>query len=347
MAIKVDRINGQNYAENLVNPVLSFNTGTWSVISGTGTSVLNNKEVFEGVTSLRVQNNTPASDLTVSNTNQTTTIDIASEYQISWYLRKDFALEEREVDVLIYQNAVLLDTQSCVIGSTDADFDDTDVWVRFQADRTYDLLVNDEITFQFKLKSSATLESETVIYIDALMLNLAERGNNIVPFYTKPEFNKQVFGIYNYQDDGNSTTTVAVANSWYTVENNGLGVFSSSVGGFDGIEPYDAVSKEFDLSDLDLYDEIEIRLDLKATTNTSNDTVLFRLNIANGAAFLNLYSKEYDVSTTDDQIVIYIPVGVLSELAKTNGFKLECSSNTSGTTVDVNGYYVKVNKRFI
>jgi len=347
MAIKIDRQNGQNYAENIANSALSFNSGTWTVASGTGTSTISASTYFEGISSLRLQNNVPASDLTVTNSNHTTVIDLDGNYQISLHLRKNVALEQRQLDVLVYQNAVLLDTQSCLVGSTDAELDDNDEWVRYQLGSGYALNKLDEITFQFVLKGTTTAEPTTIMFIDALMINPAERGNTIVPFYTKPEQSKQVFGSYNYQDDGTSSVTVASGGSWYTVENNGLGALTTSAGGFTGVEPYDISTNEFDLSDLDLYDEVELRLDLKATTSTSNDTILFRLNIASGAAYLNLYSKEYDVATTDDQIIIYVPVGVLTSLAKTDGFTLECSSNASGTVVTTNGYYIKVNKRFV
>jgi len=189
MAFLIDRTNGQNYAENLVNPALSFNDGTWTVSSGTGTSTLFAGEYIEGLSSLRIQNNTPASDITVTNISQTTTIETPGLYQLSLFLKKDIALEERQVDVLIYQNAVLLDTQTCKIGSTSADEDINDVWLRFQSTQNYTFSKSDEITFQFTLRGAVTGEATTVVYVDALMLNLAGRNNAIVPNYRKPLLN--------------------------------------------------------------------------------------------------------------------------------------------------------------
>lgn len=187
MALIVDRTNGQNYAENLVNYALSFNSGTWTVSSGTGTSLLNTGTFFEGESSLLIQNNVPASDITVTNASQTTTIVEDGEYQISLYLRKNIALEVRQLDVTVYQNASPLTTQECILGSTDAEFDLNDEWVRFQMGVNYLFTKGDAITFQFTLKGATTGESTTFIYVDALMLNLAERGNNIVPAYVKPQ----------------------------------------------------------------------------------------------------------------------------------------------------------------
>jgi len=189
MAFLIDRINGQNYADNLVNSALAFNDGTWTVASGSGTASLNTNHFVQGDRSLRIENNTPASNITVTNSNQTTEIVAPSDYQISWFLKKDIALEVREVDVLIYKNAVLLDTQSCSLGSTNADEDINDVWVRFQSTQSYSLTKGDDITFQFTLRSATTSELNTFIYVDALMLNLAGRNNTIVPNYNNPIIN--------------------------------------------------------------------------------------------------------------------------------------------------------------
>lgn len=186
MAIVIDRANGQNYAENVVNPALSFNDGTWTVASGTGTAVLDTNDIFLGSSSLKIENTVPASDIVVTNSSQTTTIDVADDYQLSWFIKKDISLEVREGAILIYKNAVLLDTQTFSIGNTDADLDINDTWLRFQADVDYTLAKSDEITFQIRLDSSGTAELTTFIYVDGFMLNRAGRNNTIVPFYQTP-----------------------------------------------------------------------------------------------------------------------------------------------------------------
>ena len=186
MAIKVDRINGQNYAENIVDSLLLFDNGSWTTVSGTGTAVLDTNNKFVGVSSLDIENNVPSSDYVVSNSSQNTVIDSPGDFQLSWYIKKDIPLEVREGAVLIYKNAVLLDTQEFSIGSTDADYDDNDIWIRFQSDATYTLSKTDVITFQFRLDATTTSELTTFIYIDGVMLNQAKRNNAIVPFYTKP-----------------------------------------------------------------------------------------------------------------------------------------------------------------
>lgn len=187
MAIIVDRINGQNYADNIADSLFLFNTGTWTVASGSGTAVLNTDNAYVGLSSLKIENNTPASNIVVSNASQETIIPTDDNYQISFFVKKDIALEVREGALLIYKNAVLLNTQTFSIGNTDADLDINDTWQRIQCDVGYDFGKGDDITFQFRLDASATSELTTFIYVDGLMVNKSGRGNTIVPSYVIPD----------------------------------------------------------------------------------------------------------------------------------------------------------------
>lgn len=186
MAISIDRLNGQHYADNIANFALSFNNGSWTVAGGTGSVALDTNNKVEGLSSLRIQNNVVSSPITVTNSNQNTVIGLAGDYQISWYLKKDIAQEVRNVNVLIYEDAVLLDTQPCVLGSTDADLDFNNIWHRFQSTQTYTFSKGSVITFQFQLLGATTAELTTFVYVDALMINQAGRKNAIVPYYGKP-----------------------------------------------------------------------------------------------------------------------------------------------------------------
>lgn len=184
MAILLNRQNGQNYAENIVNPALSFNEGTWTVASGTGTATLVDASPFEGNKHLKLQNNTQATALVVGNSSQTTIIPFTANYQLSLFLRKSDPLSLRNLSVLVYQNAALLDTQVCVLGSGSAEDDINFTWVRFQGDKNYSFTKGDEITFQFSFAGTGGVAEQ--IEIDALMLNQSGRGNSIVPAYNKP-----------------------------------------------------------------------------------------------------------------------------------------------------------------
>ena len=219
MAIQVDRNNGQNYAENIVNPALSFNEGTWTIASGTGTSILNTNDVFLGSSSLKIENTDPANNIVATNASQDTDIDIADDYQISWFVKKDIALEVREGAILIYKNAVLLDTQTFSIGSTDADLD-TNEWLRCQSDTVYTFAKSDTITFQIRLDGATTTELTTSLFVDGFMVNQAGRNNTIVPNYVQP--NATINRLEDLPDlptgDGNYQLTVASGvYTWTTI----------------------------------------------------------------------------------------------------------------------------------
>lgn len=209
MAVLIDRYNEGNYGENIVNSALSFNSGTWTVASGTGTATLNTDNYIEGQSSLLIQNNVPASAITVTNSSQTTTIPTTGTYKISWFAKKNIALEVRELDVIVYQNGSPLATQTCTLGSTNADEDVNNLWQRFQSSVIYSFSKGDAITFQFSIKGATTSELTTFVWVDALMINLADRGNLIVPNYIKKDEVPEILNRLNSDEEAIRTTGVA------------------------------------------------------------------------------------------------------------------------------------------
>lgn len=333
---------GTQYSDNLIDNLLSFNvSSTWSTV-GTGTALLDASKYFEGSGSLRLTNNAyKTTELVANNTVQSTIIKFDGVYDFSLYLNKTLA-EDMSVTVEIYNNASL-------VYDTALTLSDTDVWTSFITNENFNFLKGDEITFKFKINNNASSAvTSASLWIDGLHLYNKERNQLEAPFYSKPISSKiQVFGSYNYQDDGTTSIPLTVAGDWYKITNNAGGALTTSDGGYIGITPYNTTTNNFDLDGLDIHDEIEVRFDLKATTTTTNVKVEFRINIASGAAYLQLEGAEYDVAVTDEQITAYIPVGVLTVLAKSSGFILEAKSDKTGTTITVNGWYVKVNKRLV
>ena len=205
MAIQINR-QGLNYAPNVANYAMSFNDGTWNIRTGTGNVNLDNTTAFEGSKCLKIENTDTKNDIVVSNNNQDTIIKQNGDYQISFYAKKTKALEVREVDVLIYKNGVLLDTQTATLGSTNADEDINNIWQRFQCNRAYSFLKDDIITFQFSLKSAITGDLTTLVYIDALMICQDDRLNGIAPIYEKTNNNYNDFTGWSEYRDSTYTT---------------------------------------------------------------------------------------------------------------------------------------------
>ena len=191
MGYRQTRGNGQHYADNIIDPLLSFEqTQTWSTTSGTGSAATSSQVAFEGNKCLSIQNTAPTTDLLVTNTSQSSIIPISGEFQLSLYAWKDDLAIPYTIEVNIYKSAVLYDTQVFVLGNDNTDASDPDInetWVRYVNSVTLDFIKGDDITFTFKLNGIVGyIGASTQVFIDGMMLNLNNRLNAMPPIYTKP-----------------------------------------------------------------------------------------------------------------------------------------------------------------
>jgi hypothetical protein len=353
MGFKIDRTYGQNYADNIVNSALLFDGGTWTVASGTGTATLDTNNFYVGLSGLKIENNTPASSITVTNSSQDTVITgDGGKFQFSWYAKKDRVDEIRSGAVLLYKNAVLLDTQSFSIGSDTPEEDINDTWVRFQSSSIYTLAKNDIITFQFRLDSATTAELTTTIWIDGVMLNQGERQNTIVPTYNKPKSLKsESFGIYDYNDSTTSGTPInLIADTWTLLTNDGAGVFTNKTYALNGVtDVFSTSTNSFDFSDLELGDSVDIRIDLEGTTTAINQDFDVDLVLAFGTG------DEYRIPFITEQsykavgahpLIRFSSIYIGNAATLNNSARFEIRSNDTATVV-VNGWYCRVNKRLV
>lgn len=310
--VKVDRNNGQNYADNIVDPFLDFNgVANWTVTSGTGASSHSALKIFEGDRSLEIVNQDPVNDIVVTNTTQETIIVISGDYEVSFFVRKDEALETFTGKVNIFRNAVLLDTQNFSIGTdgTDPDLPDlNDVWVRFVGDVPLPLLRDDDITFTFELDGiPLTALVTTTIYIDGFMLNPKERLNAMPPYYTPPRGDDRILnqdplldnpGAINYDPIKGtmnvrnifpgSSIQVGQENVVFVINNTG---FTITEGNIVHVNGYDAVNDALEIV-LSLADKVEETEVIGVTTTNMADgqtgliTVFGRVNDLDTTSFL-------------------------------------------------------------
>lgn len=187
--IQLSNKYGQNYADNLIDYLLTFNeASTWTAASGTGTATRDLDNPYQGTASLKLNNTAPTTDLVATNSVQSSPMPFGGTYQISGYFKKAQPLVEISGAMLIYKNAVLLATEEFTIGSTVADDDVDDAWVRFQTSNNYSFVKGDVITFQFRLDGIVgTGLTDTDLWVDGIMINNAERQDFAVPVYTIPE----------------------------------------------------------------------------------------------------------------------------------------------------------------
>lgn len=188
---QVDRINGQNYSDNIIDPLLADDVqGGWTVTSGSGSVVMNTTYAFQGNKSLRIQNNTPTADILVSNSIQSSVINISGPYGLSLYILKTQLGETFTGMINIYQNAVLYSAQTFSLGEDAFGTDLEEVWVRFDTDIDLEFANADDITITIQLDGipASPLVTST-IYVDGIMLYAKERLNPMPPYYGKPDFN--------------------------------------------------------------------------------------------------------------------------------------------------------------
>lgn len=184
--IQLARTYGKDYSDNSIDPLLQFNESqTWTTSSGTGSGTIDTSQRFEGKSSLKIENTAPTNDLVITNSAQNTLITYDGNYDLSLMLLKNELDEEFTLDVQIFKNAVLLDTQTCVVGSETADVTNNK-WVRFQSDQSYTLVDTDVLSFTFTLKGKVgTALPLTRLWVDGVMLSDTKRLSAVVPPYTK------------------------------------------------------------------------------------------------------------------------------------------------------------------
>jgi hypothetical protein len=331
MAVELNRRNGQNYSENIIDPLLLFNDGTWTIASGTGTATINRNTYYVGSGSLKIENNVPASDIVVTNSTQSTIIDTNNNYQLSWFVRKDITEEVRDGAVLIYKNAVLLDTQTFSVGSTVADDDIDNEWVRFQSTNEYSLLKSDEITFQFKLDGTTTTELTTFIFVDGLMLNANTRKNIFCPSYVLPKESISNTGT-GWQSRVDTVNTQAL-----TGATDNLISFSGTSEENGGLTLLNSNSK---VTPINEGDSIAVDFSCTIVTPAGSDNYVTVKFIVNGVVYRAFTMLLLKGSGNDDEFSISMNLPVTSDF-KANGGEVYINPNIG---LDIKNRYISVVK---
>ncbi|NQZ52385.1 MAG: hypothetical protein HRT95_20100 [Moritella sp.] len=91
-------------------------------------------------------------------------------------------------------------------------------------------------------------------------------------------------GFIDYNDTATSITPITLpADTWTTITNDGLGVFSNDTYRPDGVtELYDVSTDQVDFSELALGDTVFIRNDFVVTPNSNNTLLQFRYKLGVG-----------------------------------------------------------------
>lgn len=208
--IQLSRDYGKDYVDNHIDPLLGFNTfQKWNVTSGTGSAILDTDILFEGNSSLKIENTDTNTNIELSNSAQNTVIPYTGDFNLSFYTFKNDPNEFFGLDINIFKNGVFLATEFTVIGSDNSEEDVNNEWVRYQSNTSYTFARGDVVTFTFSMGGGSVTGNPTVVcWLDGMMLSATNRQSKVVPFYTKPlqtqDYN-QFTGWSDYSDNTYTT----------------------------------------------------------------------------------------------------------------------------------------------
>lgn len=180
---------------------------------------------------------------------------------------------------------------------------------------------------------------------------LTATGAGTATFQALPTFSNVEVGWYDYNDTATTTTPIPLttAGTYYDLTNNGLGVNTQTIYGISGIaDIYNTSTNRFDFSELELGDTLDIRVDVAVTTTSANTAVDIVLELATGTGtpvIIPLTAPTNIKTASTVQILAERSFYMGSLLTKDNPAKLKMRADTTGATVKVNGWYVRVIKR--
>lgn len=156
-------------------------------------------------------------------------------------------------------------------------------------------------------------------------------------------------GVYDYNDLATTSSPIplTVADTWYDLTNDGLGAFTSTTHALPGLDNiWDVATNQFSWSDgtiLALGDTVDIRVDVDIITTGANTAVEVDIELGVGGSSYRLpiipLENFKTAGTYHDVRLMSIYMGDLNTL--NNPAKIEAKSDGTGTTIVVNGWYIR------
>lgn len=154
-----------------------------------------------------------------------------------------------------------------------------------------------------------------------------------------------MMGWYNY-DHAGATVPLTSAATFYDLINDAAGVNNDITFAISGAPTiWNAGTSRFDFTNLVIGDVLEMRVDVVVTTtsvNTALDLVL-ELAVGSGTPVELPIVAHRDIKAAGTyQLTFNIPFFIGSTLIKNNPARLKAKADKTGTTVDINGWFVHV-----
>lgn len=155
-------------------------------------------------------------------------------------------------------------------------------------------------------------------------------------------------GWWDYNDLTTTSTPISLTSGVASeLTNDGAGAFTNKAYALDGVlDVWDNATDRFDFTGLTVGDTIDIRIDISLVASSANDNFSLDMELGLGASpyTLNLGKVIYKSSGTY-QYVTYSGVYLGDTNTLNNPARLTVTSDTTGDSVTVNGWYVRVIKR--
>lgn len=176
---------------------------------------------------------------------------------------------------------------------------------------------------------------------------LTATGAGTATFQTPPFFEGGV-GWWDYADVTTQTTPIALTTpgTKYDLTNDGAGVNSQD--GFaipNGTDIWNVGTNRLDFTNLSVGDTVELRMDITYTTTSANTAVSVEFEFATGtgSAFPIIILPQLNIkSASTTQIVHSRGFYIGSEAVRANPAKIRAVADTAGSSVKVNGWYIRV-----
>lgn len=154
-------------------------------------------------------------------------------------------------------------------------------------------------------------------------------------------------GVWDVHNGDLTPIDLTVADTEYDLTNDGLGAnsYASPIAGVPLV--WDASLQQFDFSSLDIGDTVDIRLDIEFVSSGANDAIDIDLVLAYGNV------NEYRVPFISEQsyktagthrVTTLNSIYIGNVLTRDNPARFVARSDTTGDSVIVNGWYVRVLK---
>lgn len=156
-------------------------------------------------------------------------------------------------------------------------------------------------------------------------------------------------GWWNYNDTATASTpiTIPTPGTFVDLTNDGLGVVTDTTFAQPtGTDIWNVSTNRLDLSNLSVGDTVDIRIDVEVTTTTVNALIDLQMEFGLGVSPFTLAanSSVFYKSSGVYQIVPTQNFFIGSTLVKDNPARIMVTSDVSGTTVVVNGWFIKVTR---